>query len=205
MDGNASLAAVSAAVAAGVDWLQVRDRSLDGDALLARVDALGAEARAAAERCGRSVRILVNRRGAAAPPAGPDGVHLGFDGLAPADARRLLGAGALVGISCHAPSEVGNTAASYAHLAPIFPPLSKAPSRPPLGTAALGAAHGLPVLAQGGITPENAAACVAAGAAGVAVTGAVMAAPDPGRAAAALRRELDGAGETTQSVSKCSR
>ena len=62
VDGSVPLVSVSAAVSAGVDWLQVRDRSLDGNALLARVDALGAEARAAAERCGRSIRILVNRR-----------------------------------------------------------------------------------------------------------------------------------------------
>lgn len=197
VDGSVPLVSVSAAVSAGVDWLQVRDRSLDGNALLARVDALGAEARAAAERCGRSIRILVNRRLDIALAAGADGVHLGFDGVPPAEARRLLGAGALVGVSCHAAAEVGDTAASYAHLAPIFPPLSKTSNRPPLGTAALGAARGIPVLAQGGVTVANAAACVAAGAAGVAVTGGILAAPDPGQAAAALRRALDGTGETT--------
>jgi len=179
-------------VAAGVDWLQIRDRSLGGAALLALVDAVGAEARSAAARSGRSVRVLVNRRVDVALACGADGVHLGFDAPPPAEARRLLGAGALVGVSCHTAAEVGAAKeASYAHVAPVFEPLSKATTRPPLGTAVLRDARGLPVLAQGGIEPANVAACIAAGAAGVAVTGSILAAPDPGRAAAALRAALD--------------
>ncbi|HJO23769.1 MAG: thiamine phosphate synthase [Myxococcota bacterium] len=189
---------MAAAVTAGVDWLQVRDRSLGGTALSALVDAVGAEARSAGARSGRSVRVLVNRRIDVALASGADGVHLGFDALQPAEARRLLGAGALVGISCHAPAEVrAAKEANYAHLAPVFEPLSKAATRPPLGTAAIRSASGLPVLAQGGIGPANVAACMAAGAAGVAVTGAILAAPNPGRASAALRAALDGSAEPT--------
>lgn len=84
-------------------------------------------------------------------------------------------------------------ALSYAHLAPVFDPRSKPKTRPALGLAALRAVAqcGLPVLAQGGIDPERAAACAAAGAAGVAVSGYVLSAEDPGRAAAALREALD--------------
>ena len=198
VDGGVDLPAVAAAVAAGVDWVQVRDRELGGAALLALVDAVGAAARAAAARAGRSVRVLVNRRVDVALACGADGVHLGFDAPPPEEARRLLGAGALVGVSCHTPAEVGAVKdASYAHLAPIFEPLSKAPTRPPLGPAAIRDTTGLPVLAQGGIEPANTAACIAAGAAGVAVTGAILAAPDPARAAAALRAALDGAAKGT--------
>ena len=82
---------------------------------------------------------------------------------------------------------------SYAHLAPIFPPLSKAQSRSPLGLAALreAARHGVPVLAQGGIEAENARSCIEAGAAGVAVTGSILSADDPAAATAALRKALD--------------
>jgi len=186
--------AVAAAVAAGVDWVQLREKDLDGAALLA----LGEEVAAAARRARPGVRVLVNRRCDVALAAALDGVHLGFDALPPAAARRLLGAGKLVGASTHAAAELDAAALaalSYAQLAPIFPPLSKPASGPALGLAALREAAGspLPVLAQGGIDAANAADCIRAGAAGVCVTGAILSAADPGRAAGALRRALDAA------------
>jgi len=123
-------------------------------------------------------------------------VHLGFNGMAPETARQLLGDDALIGIATHQRGELEEVAAvslSYAHLAPIFSPLSKAQSRTPLGLAALRAAarHGVPILAQGGIEAENARSCVEAGAAGVAVTGSILASADPAAATAALRKALD--------------
>jgi thiamine-phosphate pyrophosphorylase len=183
-------AGLCAACDAGVDWLQVRDRSLAGAALLAAVD----RAVAAARRSARPVRVVVNRRADVARAAGAHGVHLGFDALPLARARTLLGAEAWIGVSVHDPGEVAaQRAASYVHVAPVFAPLSKASARTPLGLAGLRAACGgaVPVLAQGGIEPANARAAVAAGAAGVAVTGAIGSAPDPARAARALRSALD--------------
>jgi len=126
--------------------------------------------------------------------AGTDGVHLGGDAVSPADARALLGASAWIGVSAHAPEEIDASAgASYAHLAPIFAPLSKTSGRPPLGLEALrrAAARDLPVLAQGGVTSERVPAILAAGAAGIAVTGSVLAADDPVAAVRALREALD--------------
>jgi thiamine-phosphate pyrophosphorylase len=188
---------VAAAVKGGVDWIQLRERSLDGAALLALADRVSVAARDAARRAGRRVQILVNRRIDVALACAADGVHLGFDAVDPASARALLGPGAGIGVSAHAPDEVARAAAggaSYAQLAPIFDPLSKAPSRPALGLEALrsAAAAGLPVLAQGGIDAANARQARALGAAGVAVTGAILQADDPGIAAAGLRRALDG-------------
>ena len=136
----------------------------------------------------------MNRRVDVALAAGADGAHLGFDALPASRARALLGPRAWLGVSAHAPEEVGREAdAGYAQLAPIFAPLSKPAQRKPLGPAALEAirGRGVPVLAQGGIEPANAAAVIAAGAAGVAVTGWLSRADDPGRAAAALRSALD--------------
>lgn len=185
---------VEAAVAAGVDWVQVRDRTLGGAALLALTDAVRAAAARGAARRGGPARVIVNRRLDVALAAGADGVHLGFDALAPADARALLGPAAEVGVSAHAPEEIdAGCGASYAHLAPVFAPLSKPGSRPPLGLAALAraCARGLPVFAQGGIRPERVREVVAAGAAGVAVTGAVLGASDPAAAVRALREALD--------------
>ncbi len=189
-------ASVERCVAAGVDWVQLRERGLEGAALLVLADTLRAAARRGAEARGGPVRFLVNRRADVALASGADGVHLGGDALPAARARALLGDDAWIGVSTHHPDEVAAAAragASYAQLAPVFPPRSKPATRPALGAEALAAAagHGLPVLAQGGITPENAGACLAAGAAGVAVTGWLLQAADPAAASAELRRALD--------------
>ena len=185
--------AVSEACAGGVDWLQLRERELEGGAWLEWAEVLSAAARSSAP----GVRIIVNRRLDVALAMGADGVHLGFDAVAPAEARALLAEHALVGVSTHDPAEVKALevgAADYVHLAPIYDPFSKPANRPALGLEALGQAarHGLPVLAQGGIDSERSRAAMAAGAAGVAVTGEILLADEPGAAAAALRAALDG-------------
>lgn len=114
-----------------------------------------------------------------------DGVHLAATDPMPAQ----LPPGVLVGRSCHGPTELSAAAAeasTYATLSPVFPTASKPGYGPPLGPDAL-AAPPLPTFALGGVDrPERAAACVAAGAHGVAVMGAVMRADDP----AAVVREL---------------
>jgi thiamine-phosphate diphosphorylase len=181
---------------AGADWFQLRDRSLEAAALLELADRVRDAARRGARRAGRTVQVLVNRRLDVALAAACDGVHLGFDAMPAATARGLLGPDALIGVSCHEPAEVKSAeGASYAHLAPVFAPLSKAATRPAVGLEGLRhAARGTrPVLAQGGVTPDNAGACIEAGAAGVAVIGAVLGAPDPVEATRALRRALDAA------------
>jgi len=183
-------AVVEAAVRAGVDWVQVRERALDGAELLAFAEDMAAAAR----RGAREVRITVNRRADVALAIGADGVHLGFDAMDVAAARRVLGEEALVGVSTHSVDEVRAAAgASYVHLAPVFAPLSKPATREALGLAAVEAAarFSVPVIAQGGVDASNAGAVRAAGAAGVAVTGAILMADDPATATAALRRALE--------------
>ena len=133
------------------------------------------------------MRVLVNRRVDVALAAGADGVHLGFDAAPPEVARALLGPEAWIGVSCDAPDEVlalDPGVVSYAHLAPIFAPLSKPAERPALGLAALERARDarVPILAQGGIRAANVADCLRAGAAGIAVTGAILLAPSPAAA-----------------------
>jgi thiamine-phosphate pyrophosphorylase len=189
-------AAVEAAVAGGVDLVQVRERELGGKALLEHVEALLAAARRGASARGAPVRVVVNRRVDVALAAGADGVHLGFDGMPPETARALLGREAWIGVSCHSAAEIralDPAVVTYAHLAPIFAPLSKAAERPELGLGAISAARGaaIPILAQGGISAANAAQCLRAGAVGAAVTGAILQAEDPAAAARALRAALD--------------
>ena len=192
--GTGSLAErVAAAVAGGVDWVQIREKDLDGEPLAELVEAVQRAIR------GGAARILVNRRLDVALATGADGVHLGWDGVAPGDARKLLGTRRLVGVSTHGAEEAraaaGDPAVDYVQIAPILPPKSKAPGGKPLGLGVLERLRGAPrpVLAQGGLDAETAAEAVRAGAAGVAVTGAILKASDPREAAARLRRRLDAA------------
>ena len=182
------------AVSAGVDWVQIRERELEGRELLVHAEAIANAARRAADECDARVTILVNRRTDIALTLGAEGVHLGFDAVDLSSARALLGPKALIGLSAHSPAEIPDEqhGASYAHLAPIFPPLSKPASRPALGADALTRVEfGTPVLAQGGVTAENASALIRAGAAGVAVTAAILSARNPAAATSALRAALD--------------
>ncbi len=183
---------VAEAAAAGIDWIQLRDRTLEA----AEFFSWGREIAEAARAENPAIQIIVNRRLDLALALEADGAHLGFDALSPLDARKLLGESAHLGISAHAGDEIEaalENSVSYAHLAPIFDPHSKPASRRALGLEPLRLAcePGLPVIAQGGIDAERCSGVIAAGAAGVAVTGAILQADQPGRATAELRTALD--------------
>jgi len=191
--------AISEAVRGGVDWIQLRERQLEGKDWLAWASRLAEISRAIRPE----VEILVNRRLDVAWAINAAGVHLGFDAVAPGTARQLLGDRVRLGSSIHDAAEV-HTALSegldYVQLAPIFNPLSKKKQRPALGleTLRLASEVEIPVIAQGGITPESCQAVLQSGANGIAVTGNVLDSLKPGEATAALRRELDSAWDRTQ-------
>lgn len=177
---------------AGVDWIQLRDRSLDA-APLHTIGKILARLAARDSNC----RVVINRRVDVAAAIG-SGAHLGFDAMSARQARTILGPSALIGASFHSVSEVEAAASgipllAYAQLAPIWDPISKKATRPALGLESLAAAalSGLPILAQGGLDPERAREAVQAGAAGVAVTGLLSQSKDPAAAARALREQLD--------------
>jgi len=187
---------VSAAFAAGVDWLQLRDRRLESDAFVAWARPLIAAAQTAAGK--RPTAVIINRRADLAKVLAADGVHLGFDGVGSEDAREFLGNAALVGVSTHYKDEIDashHRGADYVHFAPIFEPLSKPSDREPVGLEGLTVAcrRDLPVIAQGGIAVSNATSVVAAGARGIAITGAIVEAADPGAVTEELRAALDAA------------
>ncbi len=182
-DVQARAAAIDAALAAGVDAIQLRDVAAAGSDLLAAATAL----RASTRRHG--ARLLVNDRIDVALAADADGVHLPAASFAIADARRLVGAARLIGRSTHAAVDAAaavRDGADYVVLGPIFATPSKAQYGAPLGVDVLAAVGTLPVVAIGGITAECAGAVRRAGAAGVAVVRAILDAADPGAAAAAL-------------------
>ena len=164
---EALLPVIEQALAAGVDVIQIREKDLEARPLLALVEAAVARAQ------GTATRILVNDRLDAALAARADGVHLPAHGLPVAEVRRAYPE-MLIGASCHDLEELHAAeagGADFAVFGPVFAPLSKASERPPLGVEKLAEAVRavkIPVLALGGITVENAAECLRAGAAGVA-------------------------------------
>src|SRR5205823_4690485 len=108
--------------------------------------------------CG--TKILVNDRADVAIACGADGVHLRNSSVLP---EILARPGFLITASCHSISALDRAkGADFILLAPIFAPLSKTDHRPPLGVEALEHAtriSSIPVLALGGITPENEHLC----------------------------------------------
>jgi thiamine-phosphate pyrophosphorylase len=120
--------------------------------------------------------VVVNGRLDVALAAGASGVHLPAAGLPTREVRRLaeaLGADVLIGRSTHHPDEVARArdeGADYALFGPVWATPGKERRGGPVGLAALerAAAHGLPVLALGGVEPGRFAALAAAGARGAA-------------------------------------
>ena len=164
---------------AGAHWVWFRERDLAPDARRALA---------------RDIAHLVRREGgfltigadvALAADLRADGVHLpgGTTADEIAEARRCL-PGGRIGVSAHTPEEVAVAAragADYATLSPIYPTPSKPGYGPAHGAGALrtAAGFGIPVIALGGITVDRVNQCRAAGAAGVAVMGALMRGADP--------------------------
>lgn len=182
---------VAAALAGGVDALQLRDPGAGGAALLAAAHTLRELTLAH-----RAV-LLVNDRVDVAIAAHADGVHLPAAGFAIADARTLVGETLLVGRSTHAPEEARAAAldgADYVILGPIFATPSKERYGQPIGVDAITAAGStVPLIAIGGIGVNEVAATRRAGTTGIAVVRAVLDAADPAAAARALRWALDAA------------
>jgi thiamine-phosphate pyrophosphorylase len=179
------LEAVAEAVfKAGCRWLSLREKDLPPEerlALLKILVALGKKWNAA---------VTVHEDIEAARNSGAAGIHLPGTG-SPVKARKILGPNALIGISCHDIDDIARAeeeGADYVTLSPIFASASK-PGALPLALDELAdcAAKAIvPVIALGGIGPREAGLCLEAGASGVAVVSAVMAATDPGLATSAL-------------------
>lgn len=129
-------------------------------------------------------QLIVSGRPDVALLSDADGVHLGGEALPCDDVRAFVPEDVLVGVSIHG-SEVPPPAASYAFLAPVFETDSK-PDATPLGLDALArivAGTRVPIVALGGIRDaERARACLEAGAAGVAIRGAILGTDDPAAA-----------------------
>lgn len=142
---------------------------------------------------GSGVPLIINDRADIAQIVGAQGLHIGQSDIDYADARRLLGPQAIIGLSIESPEQLIQCSAmpglDYVAASPVFSTHTKQDTAPALGLAGLAAmraATTLPIVAIGGINSSNIAQVVAAGANSVAVVSAICSAPDPAAAVRAL-------------------
>lgn len=185
---------IATVVDAGVDIVQLRERSLDDGPLLERA----VVAREATHRAG--ALFVLNDRPDIALACGADGVHVGQDDLPPTVVRDLIGAEMLLGLSTHAPAELEASAAEpidYISVGPVEPTPTK-PGRPGTGVGYVRfAAERLPSGARpffitGGVSPETLPGLLEAGARRFVVVRGITDASDPATAVRRLREGIDG-------------
>lgn len=182
---------VAAALEGGATAIQLRDKTSNALALVE----LGRELR----RLTRAVDALlfVNDRVDLAMAIEADGVHLGQDDLPVAVARRILGPDAIVGGSAGNLDELARSLAAgvdYLGVGPCYATGSKPDAGDAIGPAGLAVIRGatdLPIVGIGGVNAENLGPVLAAGANGVAVISAIIAAADVRAAARRLRARVD--------------
>ena len=182
---------ITRAAAGGAAVFQLREKELSDAEVIARARDVRRWTRAA------NVLFVVNDRPDIARLVGADGVHLGQDDLSVADARRVVGPDALIGVSTHSVEQVRQAVldgADYLGVGPTFPSRTKVfDAFPGLAFVRDTAAEtSLPAFALGGIGPENVGGVVAAGLRRVAVGAAVCGSDDPEAVARVLRAALDG-------------
>jgi thiamine-phosphate pyrophosphorylase len=182
---RALLAKIGEAGRAGIDYIQLRERDLNARELelLARdsVAVVSENVSKNARKHSSSTRLLINHRTDVTLATGADGVHLRAEDVAPHEVRSVLETSVhlpvatdrfLIAASCHSYEDVirvESDGADFAVFAPVFGKNS-APGTQPTGLSALREAclAKIPVFALGGVTMENAASCLNAGAAGIA-------------------------------------
>jgi thiamine-phosphate pyrophosphorylase len=183
-------------VRGGATLVQLRDKRSETRALIEEARAIKRALKASA------VPFLVNDRVDVAMAAGADGVHLGQDDMAIEDARRLLGANAIIGLSVKSVDEAEAARldlVDYIGSGGVYATSSKQQKNAPIGPAGLARiiavlrrrAPDLPVCGIAGIEASNAGEVIAAGADGVAVISALSRVLDPETAARQLREIVD--------------
>ena len=185
-------------VEGGTTLVQLRDKTGSTRQLIEEARAIRAAL------TGTGVPFLVNDRVDVALAAKANGVHVGWDDVAPADARLLLGGRAIIGMSIKTLQQAQDAPLEhldYVCIGGVYETMSKDNPDPPIGADGLRAiaavirkrAPQMPVGAIAGIDGSNAANTIAAGADGVAVISALSMAPDPKAAAQSLRKVIDAA------------
>jgi len=183
-------------VAGGATLVQLRDKQASTRRLVQEARTIKEALRAS------GVPLLINDRVDVALAAAADGVHIGQDDMAVADARRLLGRQAIIGLSIKTMAQAQDAPLDlldYVAIGGVFATASKDNPDPPIGAQGLRAlaatvrarAPELPIAAIAGIDRSNAGDVIAAGADGVAVISALSMTPDPAAAARDVRAIID--------------
>ena len=182
---------VRAALQGGVRAVQLREKDLPDDELLE----LAGNLRRLTRESG--AHLLINSRIDICRAVGADGVQLGVSGISVDEARRALGDRLLIGYSAHSLAEAcsaQSSGADFVTFGPVFHTPSKAAHGEPVGLDRLGEACktlAIPVFALGGIKQNSIAGVMAAGARGVALISAIIAARDPLAAASSLLQTIE--------------
>ncbi len=165
------------AAACGVDYIQLREKDLPARDLEELARQAVAAIREASQNAPAPVcRLLINSRADIALAVGADGIHLRSDDVSIADQKALRDRSPLqqratwhISVSCHSEQEVKRAATHRANFV-VFGPVFQKGNATGSGLEALRrvSRHAIPVLALGGVTVENAPACMAAGASGIA-------------------------------------
>ncbi|WP_181692414.1 thiamine phosphate synthase [Natronomonas sp. LN261] len=195
-EGRSTVEIVEAAIDGGVDVVQLREK---GASARERYE-LGLELRESTRAAG--VPLIVNDRIDIAAAIDADGVHLGDDDLPVPLARERLGEDAIVGRSVSTPAaarEAESAGADYLGVGAVYGTTSKetTPEQSNVGLERIRAvreAVDVPFVGIGGITPDNAAAVVRAGADGVAVISAITGSDDPEAATRRIAEAVEGVG-----------
>ncbi len=182
---------VEQAVRGGVTVVQLREKDCSTR------DVIDLARRLKARLAPYEVPLIINDRVDVALAAGADGVHVGQSDMVYADARKLMGQDALIGVSVETPEQAREAEGwdvDCLGVSPIFATPTKTDTGQPWGLdglRALRASSRHKLVAIGGIRDTNATEVVSAGADGIAVVSAICAADDPERAARELRALLD--------------
>jgi thiamine-phosphate pyrophosphorylase len=177
--GRALTDIAEGAVRGGATLVQLREKTATTRAFVEEARALKSLLKTL------GVGLIINDRLDVALAVDADGVHVGQSDMRVEDVRRLFGPEKIVGLSITDASEIGRSdaaAADYLGVGPVYPQQTKGDAAPALGVegfAQLRAMTQKPVVAIGGLKPENSAALLAAGADGLAVVSALVAAADP--------------------------
>ena len=163
---------IAEAARIGIDYVQLREKDLSA----AELESLAKDALRLIRESRSSTRLLINSRTDVALAAGADGVHLRSSDISPGNVRSIWKMAGendapMVAVSCHSEPEIilaENAGADFVVFGPVFE--KRGPSPTPQGIDGLRQAcrHHVPVFALGGVTKENARACMEAGARGIA-------------------------------------
>ena len=186
--GRTTLDVVRQAVAGGVTCVQLREKHCSTREFIDQARALQPLLK------DKRIPLIINDRLDVALAVGADGIHLGQQDMALADARKIVGQTMVIGISAESVADAiraEQQGADYIGVSPVFATPTKADTAEALGLEGIQKirrAVAIPIVGIGGVNQRSASAVIGAGADGIAVVSAIVSADDPKQAAADLKK-----------------